>query len=238
MRWGKAIQISDLHAEKIVDDVDRWTCHADHILSGVEWVDFMYHWDTLTLAHFSIDTDELRPVDGTDPYVPGKRPLRLLHAPNHRHLKGTDAILEAVQTLKEEGHQIDLAIVEKQPNEEVLKEIARADVVLDQIVMGWYAMFALEAMALGKPIVCYIRPDLSDFYQKAGLIDEDELPFLSADVLRVKTLIEEIAEGQYDLEKIGKRGRAFVEKHHSLQAVGATFDRINRDLGVSPDSRL
>ena len=39
--------------------VDVWTHGADHIISGCDWVDFMYHWDTLMLSHFAVDTDAL-----------------------------------------------------------------------------------------------------------------------------------------------------------------------------------
>lgn len=221
---------------KVLADIDRWTCWADHVLSGVEWVDYMYHWDTLMVGHFSIDTNELEAVNDTSPYAPGARSLRLLHAPNHRHIKGTESILKAVEELRAEGHDLDIEIIEKRPNEEVLERIRQADVVLDQLVIGWYAMFSLEAMALGKPIICYIRPDLVELYEKSGLLAEGELPFLDADTMTIKTLLRSVAQGHYDLAEAGKKSRRYVEKHHSLDAVGAVFDRINRDIGVSPSA--
>ena len=39
----------------ITRKIDLWTTHADYVIGGCEWVDYMYHWDTLMLAHFSID---------------------------------------------------------------------------------------------------------------------------------------------------------------------------------------
>ena len=219
---------------RVARNIDYWTANAHHVLSGVEWVDYMPHWDTLMLGHFSIDCDEIRPAPPSAPYVAGARPLRILHAPNHRHLKGTDALLSAVGDLKRRGHAVDLVLVERKPNREVLAEIARADLIVDQLVIGWYAMLALEAMALGKPVVCHIRDDLAGLYQKAGLLGADELPFLNADVLSIGALIERAVAGAYDLAEIGRKGRRFVERHHSLAAVGATFDRINRSIGVAP----
>src|SRR5690606_35701867 len=64
--------------------VDTWTRGADHIISGCDWVDFMYYWDTLMLAHFAVDTDALRPPAAEaatdDAEAPSAaRPLRLLH---------------------------------------------------------------------------------------------------------------------------------------------------------------
>ena len=32
-----------------------------------------------------------------------------------------------------------------------------ADIVVDQLLAGWYGGFAVEAMALGKPVIAYLR---------------------------------------------------------------------------------
>jgi hypothetical protein len=49
---------------------------------------------------------------------------------------------------------VDLDIVEGLPHEEARKRYARADIVVDQLNAGWHGVFALEAMALGKPSSC------------------------------------------------------------------------------------
>ena len=201
-------------------DVDYWTANANHVLSGVEWVDYMPHWDTLMLGHFPIDCARLKPEPVQAPYVPGRRPLRVLHAPNHRHIKGTDALISAVDALKARGHSIELTLVEKKTNAEVLEEIVRADIVVDQLVIGWYAMFAIEGMTLGKPVVCHIRDDLENLYRKAGLLEHDELPFLRADVLSIEKLLEEASAGTYDLAALGRQ-RTQLRGAASL----ARFDR-------------
>ena len=41
--------------------------------------------------------------------------------------------------------------------------IRESDVVIDQILMGTYARLAIESMALGKPVICYLREDLFEF---------------------------------------------------------------------------
>lgn len=215
-------------------NIDLWTGEADHVLSGVEWVDYMSHWDTLMLGHFSIDTCALEPARADDPFVPGTRPLRVLHAPNHRHIKGSDALLRAVRSLNQKGVKIDLELVERRPNEEVIAAIRGADVIADQLIVGWYAMFAIEAMALGKPVICFLRPDLVEFYAKVGLLDDGPPPMLSADVATIESLLRDIAIGRHDLAAIGAKSREFVVRHHSLESVGRVFDRVNRELGIEP----
>src|SRR6058998_2007963 len=34
-----------------------------------------------------------------------------------------------------------------------------ADLLVDQLLTGWYGAVAVEMMALGKPVVCYLRED-------------------------------------------------------------------------------
>jgi glycosyltransferase involved in cell wall biosynthesis len=218
--------------------VDAWTHGADHIISGCDWVDFLYYWDTLMLAHFAVDTDLLKPRERAASSDDPRRPLRLLHAPNHRNLKGTQHLIDAVHELRADGVAIELHVVEGVSNAEVPAFIENADVVVDQLVLGWYAMFAIEAMSLEKPVVCYIRPDFLDLYIGAGLLKPDELPLIDASIHTIKLTLRQLAERpREELQDIGKKSRVFVERHHSIEAVGRVFDRINRVLGLAPSQR-
>jgi glycosyltransferase involved in cell wall biosynthesis len=213
--------------------LDLWTRRADHVIAGCDWVDYLYHWDTLLLAHFSIDTDEWKPA-GAPMTTNAVRPLRVLHAPNHRAIKGTEHFVRAVEELRQEGVAIELVIAERVPNERIRELIFQSDVVADQLVIGWYALFALEAMALEKPVLCYIRADLRRFYIDAGLLREDELPVVDCSIASVKDVLRRLALARDTLPALGRRGREFVLRHHSLEAIGAAFDRINRSLSLAP----
>ncbi|OGA21480.1 MAG: hypothetical protein A3I02_01465 [Betaproteobacteria bacterium RIFCSPLOWO2_02_FULL_67_26] len=217
--------------------IGAWSRHASHVISGCDWVEYMPYWDTLMLAHFSIDTGRWRPPEaqrgGRDP----GRPLRVLHAPNHREIKGSRHFIDAARRLREEGVAIELTILERVPNSEIRKAIAEADVVADQLIVGWYAMFALEAMSMGKPVICYLREDFLHFYEAAGLVHKDEIPIINCRPADVVDTLRRLATTERDtLGDLGARGVAFVNKHHSVEAVGRVFDRINRSLGVLPSS--
>ena len=81
--------------------------------------------------------------------------------------------------MKDEGYDIDLRLLEKS-NDEVLKEINNADLIVDQLIIGWYAMFAIESMALEKPVICYLREDLLDFYSQKDIRSCENLPLINA----------------------------------------------------------
>lgn len=228
----------DYPAQKVQDSlicrkIALWTRHADHIVGGCDWVDYMSGWDTLMLAHFSIDTDKIQPSEKLSP-LNEVRPLRILHAPNHRAIKGTDYFISAVRELRSEGLDVELTLLERLPNEKILDAICAADLVADQLVVGWYAMFALEAMATGKPVMCFLREDLIRFYTDAGLVAEGEIPIINCTPATVKEVIRKFALNRTSLASIGTKSREYVLKHHSLASIGSVFDRINRNLHIEP----
>jgi len=222
---------------RIAGQIDLWTQHGDHILGGCDWVDYLYHWDSLQIAHFSMDTDAMAARAAAAPPRPleAGTPLRVMHAPNHRTGKGTGFFLRAIEELVAEGVAIELVMLERVPNEEILEAILGCDVILDQLISGWYAMFAIEAMALGRPVVCNIRPDLHALYVGAGLLESGELPIIDASPRTVKDVLRSLAAmDRRQLADLGRRSQEYVRRHHSLEAIGTDFARINRLLGVLP----
>lgn len=214
----------------IAKQVDRWTRHADHVLSGCDWVDYMYHWDTLMLGHFSIEADAWRAAAPSPP----TGPLRVLHAPNHRRIKGSDHFIAAARELVEEGASLELVITEHVPNAEIRRQMETVDVVADQLVIGWYAMFSIEAMSMGKAVLCHLREDLLTFYEDAGLVERDEIPIIPCSPSTVKGQLRRLVDDRELVREAQRRGPGFVRKHHSTVAVGAVFDTINRSLGIAP----
>ena len=212
----------------IIQNVEKWTNNADYVISGCDWVHYMYHWDKLMLGYFSIDTDVLCPVK----IVKSKKaPVKILHAPNHKNIKGTDFFIRAVDELKEEGYSVELVLIQKMPNEKVKELMQEADIIADQLIIGWYAMTALEAMCYEKPVLCYLDPDLVDLYHAEGLISgPDELPLVNCSFKNVKEKIKWLIDNPKKRLEIGKKGREFAIKHHSLSAVGKVFKEINDSL--------
>ena len=79
------------------------------------------------------------------------------HAPTSRLKKGTDEIIDAIEQLRKAGRKVRFDLIENVPNSQVRQRLAHADVVIDQIYIGWYGGLAVESMALGKPVIAYIR---------------------------------------------------------------------------------
>src|SRR5207245_10359825 len=108
-------------------------------------------------------------------------------APSDRSSKGTSMILDALEQLKSR-YDFELILVEKKTHEEALALYRSADIAIDQVLAGWYGGFAVEMMAMGKPVACYIRESDMRFVPEAM---RRELPVFK---LNPGHLVEDIAK--------------------------------------------
>lgn len=155
------------------------------------------------------------------------RPLRIVHAPNHRVFKGTRYLEAAVAELRTEGESVELVMVERVPNDEALRIYRSADVVFDQCIVGFHGYFALEAMALGKPVMCFIR-------DPGYLLAPDECPIINVHVRTLKEDIRRLVRVREQLPVTGRRGREYVQKHFSVAAFAARLGRAYAQIGITP----
>jgi glycosyltransferase involved in cell wall biosynthesis len=138
--------------------------------------------------------------------IPDNRPPVVVHLPTDRRVKGTDALVAAADDL---GGEVDLRLVEGVPHVDALRAIADADIVVDQLLTGWYGGVTVEAMAMGRPVVAHVRePDLDRIppEQRTALPIVDATPQTIAAVLR--SLLET------DRERLATASRAYVERWH------------------------
>jgi glycosyltransferase involved in cell wall biosynthesis len=119
---------------------------------------------------------------------------------------------------------LELRLVEGLPRVQARKYYEQADLVVDQVLVGWYGGLAVEAMALGKPVVAFIREDDLGFAPEAMRHD---LPIISAspDTLAA-TLREWLTVRRAELVELGRRSRAFVERWHDPERIA---ERLKRD---------
>jgi glycosyltransferase involved in cell wall biosynthesis len=149
---------------------------------------------------------------------PRERPV-VLHAPSHRGIKGTRRVVEAVDGLRERGVDLDFRLVEGVAHAAVHAAFKHADLVIDQLYVGWYGGLAVEAMALGKPVVCFIEDSWADRYAPGELVRE--LPIVRATDDNVGDVLHALLTERRDWPELGGRGRAFVERWHDPRHLAA-----------------
>jgi hypothetical protein len=146
-------------------------------------------------------------------YRPGSRSRPVVvHAPSNRAVKGTRYLVEAVERLKAEGVGLDLVLIEGLSNAEAFKLYESADLAVDQLLAGWYGGFAVEMMALAKPVICYIRESDLGFIPPAM---RSQLPLIRAEPATIYEVLKAaLATPSERLARIGADGRAYVGRWH------------------------
>lgn len=170
-----------------------------------------------------LDIDDWQPVAKE----PSATPV-VLHAPSHRGAKGTRFVVEAVERLKSEGVSLEFVLVENLANAEARKLYERADLLVDQLLAGWYGGLAVEAMALGKPVVCYMRDE--DFIFLPDEMRAD-LPLIHATPSTIYAVLREWLLGRRgEFSARGMLSRAYVERWHDpvriASEIKADYERI------------
>jgi hypothetical protein len=142
-------------------------------------------------------------------------PLRVVHAPSDRGIKGTSAVESAVKRLRAAGLAIEITLVEHMPRHRALEAYRQADVAVDQLRVGWYGVFAVEMMAMAKPVVARIDE---------GAVALSELPAppcINADETTLEDVLGDLVERRSSLSEIGRQSRQFVLARHDPRANAA-----------------
>jgi hypothetical protein len=168
-------------------------------------------WPAYDVVHPAVVLHEWTP----SPTEPGDV-LRVAHAPSKRGVKGTEAVLSAVEALRSRGAPIELDLIEGVPNREARRRYAAADVMIDQLRIGWYGMLAIESMALAKPVVVHLDEAAAAETEEAfGL----ELPLVRADERTLEGVLAGLVERRAELPELGRRSRAYAERVHGHDVV-------------------
>lgn len=99
----------------------------------------------------------------------------------------------------------------------LMEEYAKADIVIDQFLLGSYGAISSEAMCTHTPAMTY----LSEKY--ASLFKQDEPPFInchgSEQIYRSLTKYADNSQGRHNLRALGEQSFAWVKRNHQAETV-------------------
>ena len=203
--------------KKLVRDAEKF---ADSVL--VSTPDLT---EIIPSAHYypvMLDVDKfLEELSGTWAEEKKENEIVILHAPSNIFMKGTRLIHDSLKKISRESrHNIRLVLpAEKMLDNPKIYSVSRyelyklykeADIIIDQMLIGWYGLQSVEAVAAGKPIVCFIEEHLKKYlFPGCPIIIADKNNFEA----RLESCIENIIAGN----KPGASGLDWVRKYHSIE---------------------
>ncbi|MDX6514310.1 MAG: hypothetical protein QOE36_3814, partial [Gaiellaceae bacterium] len=189
-------------------DAARWIPEAEVVPPGIE------------LARFepTPPSERARPV--------------VVHAPSSRRRKGTEHVVAACDQL-----DVDLEIVEGLHHDEARERYRAADIVIDQLNAGWYGLFAIEAMALGKPVVTFLHDEAVRRTEEAFGV---RVPIVSATKDTLVEALRPLVESPAERRRLGAESRAYVERVHDVdqnaERLLEIYTRIGAPMPGAPES--
>lgn len=127
------------------------------------------------------------------------------------YTKGISFFEEALTIIqKKYGPLVDITIAENVPYETYIKQYNSCHILLDQVYGYDQGYNALEAMAKGKVVFTGAEKEFYEYYNLHEKVAINALPSVDEIVEELNKLIENPKE----IEAMGLRARAFVEKHH------------------------
>ena len=154
--------------------------------------------------------------------LPASNKLRILHSffdknrnKGGKNIKGSPFILEAVKRLEKEGYPVEYYYINNVQSKNMRYYQVQADIVVEQLIYGWWGSTGVETMSLGKPVVCYLRPSW-----KAHFFDQfneyDQLPIVEANTNNIYDVLKKLViDKDYRTQK-GSESQIFAEKHFDV----------------------
>jgi len=169
--------------------------------------------------------------------------VKLLLMSRFEPVKGPETALAIVRELKRaqpcvEVHAFDWGVARPEPEDAALLNLMKRvpyermpellagyDAVIGQFRLGILSMSELEAMACGKPVLC--------FFNYPQVYDEPPPILSTRDPVQGAEMLVKLIENPQLSKETGEKSRAWVERHHDHVEVARLVERNYREaLGV------
>lgn len=205
-----------------------WIKRADCVMCGFMLAG-MSRWDVPVPNMLTLELAQWQAKSSYSSNDGRNGPVSVVHAPNHRGIKGTEFVIGAVELLRAEGLQIELLLLEGIANEEVKQRMKHSDILAEQLILPGYGLNGIEGLACGLPVLSNLDSEWhTRVFRRYSFLDEcpvlSTTPETIAEHLRILVTSPELRE------TLGRAGRAYAEKYYSYAAAQYLFGSIYRRL--------
>lgn len=126
--------------------------------------------------------------------------------------KGSQYVYRAFERLKSEGYNIEYVYLNNIKSSDMRYYQIQADIVVEQLIYGWWGSTGVETMSLGKPVICYLRRSWKEFFFKQ-FPEYSKLPIIEASPKNIYEVLKELIINPELREKKGKESREFAKSY-------------------------
>ncbi len=155
--------------------------------------------------------------------------VSVLHSPSAAKTKGSGHLDRVFENLEKEfGESVafvtpvpGLKDIKSYPTTryDLLNRMVASDIVIDQLVIGWYGLKAVEALMLDCEVVCFIEEKLVDYLPEGH-------PITNANALNVESKLRELIQLILAGKTSSTRKSDYVKAHHNMDNYKAYFREL------------
>lgn len=138
-----------------------------------------------------------------------------------RDIKGTGAVLAAIDRLKSEGFPIKLFFATDLPSRDVRYYQVQADIVIDQLNYGRLGANARETLMLGRPLITSLRPGRDDNPPWIS-----ECPAANASEYTIYEVLRDLAVDPERRQRMAKASRTFALRWYESDICAQRFEMV------------
>jgi len=144
--------------------------------------------------------------------------FNIVHAPTNRGLKGSEYIINAVENLKKKYKNLNFTLVENVDHSKALEIYKKADLFIDQVLIGWYGGVSVEVMKMGIPVAVFIRQEDLVYLPKEMAIDLNN-SVININPFNIESELEKVINDRKKLKKTAQLGFQYVNKWHDPEYI-------------------
>lgn len=146
--------------------------------------------------------------------------ITIVHAPSNPKVKGSRLIEPALKKIKGKyGGQVRLVLKEdlesvtrySASRYDLFKYFLSSHIVVDQLVVGWYGLQAIEALMMDNQVVSYIEEGLEEYLFP-------DCPIMSANALNLFDVIDSCVKRELEGPIDHSGAKRWVKKYHSIES--------------------
>lgn len=146
-----------------------------------------------------------------------------------KNIKGSPVIVAAIKQLEREGYPVEYVFFRDCHIADVRYLQAQADIVVEELLYGMWGSTGVEVMALGKPLVTFLRPDWKEFFFKT-FPEYDRLPVIEADINNIYQVLKNLVIDADFRRNKGEESRRFAEAHFDPEKNTKVFVKLLEGL--------
>lgn len=155
--------------------------------------------------------------------------IRILHAPSNPFIKGTQVVRAAIKDLANQGYEFEYKELQNVSNEEVLMELKKSHIVLNQFYAFVPGVFGMEALAN----CCVVLQSASREVER-GLPDDANRAWVVTEAHEITRNLRAVLDNPLMMKGIAEFGYAWAYENCSISRRG---QRLNSELENLLNSR-